>query len=352
VVRITLIDENGSGEDGAGQLTDMGDGTTKVELIMQNAPDGAVQPAHIHTGTCANLNPTPAYPLTNVVDGKSTTIVKVTLAELMGEKYAINVHKSATEAAVYISCGNLPLTATTSGPLTADQALTQLLSDATDLQATIKKHETDASLAAYDAYHTTFAANENTIKAKSASTQATLEDAMHAVQTALAAGDWTKTEDAAGKLVDAIKAAQTAMGGATSAMSTAMTQLQNAANDLIRETGNQDKDGAQEAYNEFHTLFAANEDAIKAANAEAQAHIEAAMHEVNDALTAGDWTKASAAAKELAQEISDAMGEMGMSTNTLPTTGNGSLLLALLLLAGGAGGLLVAGGALRRRAAR
>ena len=34
VVRLTLIDENGSGEDGSAQLTDQGDGTTKVELIM------------------------------------------------------------------------------------------------------------------------------------------------------------------------------------------------------------------------------------------------------------------------------------------------------------------------------
>src|SRR3954452_6374051 len=77
VVRISLIDENGSGEDGSAQITDMGDGTTKVELIMLNAPDGAVQPAHIHKGTCATLDPTPAYPLNNVQDGKSTTIVKV-----------------------------------------------------------------------------------------------------------------------------------------------------------------------------------------------------------------------------------------------------------------------------------
>src|SRR5947199_2179209 len=90
VVRVSLIDENGSGEDGSAQLTDMGDGTTKVELIMLNAPEGAEQPAHIHKGTCANLDPTPAYPLNNVQDGKSTTIVKVDLDVLTKDKYAIN----------------------------------------------------------------------------------------------------------------------------------------------------------------------------------------------------------------------------------------------------------------------
>src|SRR5436190_7617312 len=83
VVRLTLIDENGSGEDGSAQLTDMGDGTTKVELLILNAPEGAVQPAHIHEGTCANLTAKPSYPLESVKDGKSTTIVKVSLADLM-----------------------------------------------------------------------------------------------------------------------------------------------------------------------------------------------------------------------------------------------------------------------------
>src|SRR4030081_254172 len=61
VVRVSLIDENGSGEDGSAQLTDMGDGTTRVELLMLNAPDGSNQPAHIHKGTCATLDPAPAY---------------------------------------------------------------------------------------------------------------------------------------------------------------------------------------------------------------------------------------------------------------------------------------------------
>src|SRR5438046_3157605 len=94
VVRITLIDENGSGEDGSAQLTDQGDGTTKVELLMLNAPEGAQQPAHIHKGSCTTLDPNPAYPLETVKEGKSTTIVKVSLADLTKEKYAINVHKS------------------------------------------------------------------------------------------------------------------------------------------------------------------------------------------------------------------------------------------------------------------
>ena len=358
VVRITLIDENGSGEDGSAQLTDQGDGTTKVELLMLNAPEGAVQPAHIHKGSCATLNPAPAYPLNDVVEGKSTTVVKVTLAELTSEKYAINVHKSAAEAAIYVSCGNLPTgTTTSSGPLTLAQAFAALLDQAQELEATVKKHEFDASQAAYDLYHGTFAANEDAIKAKNAATQTALEDAMHGVRDAVAAGDWPKAEAAAEALVQAVRAGQSAVMGSagtttSSPLMTAMNQLAAATGDLIRETTNKDTDGAQRAYDAFHTLFATNENDLKAKNPDAQAHIETAMHEVRDAIAADDWPKAQAAATELQNEVNDAIRELGALTNTLPTSGNGSLPLAALLLAGAALGLLTLGATLRRRAVR
>src|SRR5436190_23876302 len=80
VVRVTLIDENGSGEDGSAQLTDMGDGTTKVELIMMNAPERATQPASIHDGTCASLDQDVAFALESVKGSKSTSTVKASLA--------------------------------------------------------------------------------------------------------------------------------------------------------------------------------------------------------------------------------------------------------------------------------
>jgi hypothetical protein len=76
------------------------------------------------------------------------------------------------------------------------------------------------------------------------------------------------------------------------------------------------------------------------------------MHEVRDALAAGDWTKAQAAATELQNEVNDAIRELGALTTALPTSGNGSLPLAALLLAGAALGLLTLGATLRRRAVR
>jgi hypothetical protein len=361
VVRVSLIDENGSGEDGSAQLTDMGDGTTKVELIMLNAPEGADQPAHIHKGTCANLDPTPAYPLNSVKESKSTTIVKVALADLTKEKYAINVHKSAAEAVVYVSCGNLPSGTSSSGPMTLDQVTAKLLDDANELLGTVKKKETDASQNAYNTYHATFAAHEDEIKAREADAQSELEEAMHGVSDALKAGDWSKSETAAQKLVDKVKEIQTDFAGtsggqvgggqASGSMADAIGKLQSAAADLQRETKNADADGSQNAYNDFHTLFAANEDAIKARNHDGQAHIEAAMHEVNDAIQAKDFKKAATAADELANEVSDAgreMGVAGTSNSDMPRGGSPISLLPLAALAAAAMGLMLVGGRLRR----
>jgi hypothetical protein len=105
-VTVKLSQQNKSGESGTARLTAAGD-KTKVEISIKGAPKGVSQPAHIHDGTCAKLDPKPKYGLQNVVDGKSSSEVPVSLDKLMGEKVAINVHKSAEEAKVYVACGNI-----------------------------------------------------------------------------------------------------------------------------------------------------------------------------------------------------------------------------------------------------
>jgi Cu/Zn superoxide dismutase len=96
-----------SKETGTAKLTDIGDDKTRVELSLKGGPKGTPQPAHIHEGTCAKLNPQPKYGLQNVVDGKSTTEVPVPLAKLAAGGLAINVHKSADDIKTYVSCGNI-----------------------------------------------------------------------------------------------------------------------------------------------------------------------------------------------------------------------------------------------------
>lgn len=104
---INLGAQNGSTQDGQAFLNDTPDGL-KVKVQLKNEPSGASEPAHIHEGTCAKLNPAPWKPLSNVVGGVSTTTIKgLTLAEVKKSKYAINVHQSAANLGHYVSCGDL-----------------------------------------------------------------------------------------------------------------------------------------------------------------------------------------------------------------------------------------------------
>jgi CHRD domain len=107
-VSIELGEQNASGQSGTATLSPNDDGTVHVSLEISNPPAEA-QPAHIHQGTCAELDPTPAFPLESVVNGTSESDVDVSLQDLLDavDGYAINVHKSDAEADVYVACGDI-----------------------------------------------------------------------------------------------------------------------------------------------------------------------------------------------------------------------------------------------------
>jgi CHRD domain len=105
-VTVTMNAQNGSGETGTATLTQSG-ADIVVKIDIKNGTSAA-QPAHIHEGTCAKLNPAPKYPLTNVVDGKSTSTLKdMKLSSLETGGFAINVHKSTSDLGTYVSCGDI-----------------------------------------------------------------------------------------------------------------------------------------------------------------------------------------------------------------------------------------------------
>ncbi|TAM62093.1 hypothetical protein EPN52_01320 [bacterium] len=104
--KIGLMGLNNSGEVGIVTLTARGN-KTLVSLSVQGAPKGVAQPAHVHRGSCDNLNPVPAYPLQNVVNGRSTTLVNAPLSRLMSGHYAVNVHASTKNLKRYVACGEL-----------------------------------------------------------------------------------------------------------------------------------------------------------------------------------------------------------------------------------------------------
>lgn len=105
-ITVQLGPLNNSGESGTAVLTDAGP-KTKVVVEIKGAPAGVGQPLHVHKGTCAQLDPKPAWGLTTLTGGKSETTIDVPIGDLR-KGYAINGHKSAQEASTYVFCGNIP----------------------------------------------------------------------------------------------------------------------------------------------------------------------------------------------------------------------------------------------------
>ncbi|MEX1997824.1 MAG: CHRD domain-containing protein [Candidatus Andersenbacteria bacterium] len=103
---VALGAQNDSGMSGVATLTDM-NGSTLVALDLAGAPEGVAQPAHIHTGSCADIGGV-VYPLEFPVNGISETLLSVSLDTILADlPLALNVHKSPEEANVYVACGDL-----------------------------------------------------------------------------------------------------------------------------------------------------------------------------------------------------------------------------------------------------
>jgi len=101
-----LSPQNNSGQQGKAVLSSV-DNKTKVVLTISGGPAGVAQPAHIHLNSCANIGSV-KYPLNPVVNGQSETILNVSLGEILDQlPLAINVHKSAAQASIYVACGDL-----------------------------------------------------------------------------------------------------------------------------------------------------------------------------------------------------------------------------------------------------
>ena len=103
---VNLVSQNASGEKGTATFTPQGD-KTQVVIKLAGAPNGVAQPAHIHDGSCANLDPKPRVPLQNVVGGNSSTTLDMKMDDIVSKGGAINVHKSAADVKTYVACGDL-----------------------------------------------------------------------------------------------------------------------------------------------------------------------------------------------------------------------------------------------------
>jgi hypothetical protein len=103
-------------------------------LAQETTPDpNAIlsHPAHIHAGSCADLDPNPKAPLNDVgprltgdgelpasedikgsleampVEISETEDVEISFDDMLGESHALNVHESAQAPQNYIACGDI-----------------------------------------------------------------------------------------------------------------------------------------------------------------------------------------------------------------------------------------------------
>jgi len=102
-----LAEQNASGVSGTVKLEPIGQSEIKVTIDLDGTEDDASHPAHVHPGTCADLDPTPEYPLKNVVNGRSETTIEASPLDLFTGEYAVNVH-DADDPSVYVACANIP----------------------------------------------------------------------------------------------------------------------------------------------------------------------------------------------------------------------------------------------------
>ena len=103
---MTLAEIDGSGVSGQAVLSDQEDGLL-VNLYLDGAAGG--HPAHIHEGTCAELDPNPEYPLPDVDEAglSEQSIEGVDTAELLESPHAVNIHLSNDEIGTYVACGDI-----------------------------------------------------------------------------------------------------------------------------------------------------------------------------------------------------------------------------------------------------
>jgi hypothetical protein len=166
---VRLFEQNDSGETGLATLTDLGNGMLRVDVTVENAPEGVSQTMHIHEGTCADLDPAPKYPLTSLVDGASTTEIEATLDTLVASPHAINGHKSAAEASVYVFCGDIIQGIVQATTEATEEATTEATAEATE-EATTEATEEATSEATEQATAEATVTEEATTSAEATAT--------------------------------------------------------------------------------------------------------------------------------------------------------------------------------------
>jgi len=106
---ITLKATGSSGQSGTAVLTDIAGNNTRIDITLTGKDTDKSQTAAIFAGTCATQSAQVQYPLSPVVNGKSTTTLNVNIGALIDKvPQAIKIKQDAVDAnAPYAACGEL-----------------------------------------------------------------------------------------------------------------------------------------------------------------------------------------------------------------------------------------------------
>ena len=147
-VIVPIEELNGSGVSGDATLTDNGDGTTTIDVLVDGASGRPPDPPALRCD-CASLGDV-IVPLTDVdEDGVSITTVDIPLGHNPGSEvgpHAINIHLSAEEISTYVACGDVPLAdaAAAGGETTTANATTD--TPATGVGSTVEQSSSAMAL--------------------------------------------------------------------------------------------------------------------------------------------------------------------------------------------------------------
>jgi hypothetical protein len=95
---------------GTAEIATLGDGTTKITLMLSNMVAGSKHAAHVHVGSCVNQGGV-VIPLPDVVagaDGNGSSEAIVQTGKIPAAAY-VNVHQKGSDEGVGggISCGDI-----------------------------------------------------------------------------------------------------------------------------------------------------------------------------------------------------------------------------------------------------
>jgi hypothetical protein len=108
VASLPLADYSGLGVTGTVTLVATDDSTTRVTITLEGDAVTGDHIAHLHRGTCDNLQDDGTIYLATVgADGVSSTTVEMPLRDLISDGWSVNVHRSEADWDTWLVCGYL-----------------------------------------------------------------------------------------------------------------------------------------------------------------------------------------------------------------------------------------------------